>query len=136
MALCLQSTHWASRKTLRLRECLRYPVALPSAPYGVRHLLERALIRSSLKLESEIESDSFEFLRHYVMSEQIVSFQIPIGLSQTHLEKRLIIRAIDANDAPVGLLYAGQLRGRTLPVAAALFADQLVNALQSRYGYQ
>ena len=124
----------AAQKTLRLRDCLRHPVAIPSVSYGVRHLLEKAIIRSSLKLEPVIESDSFEFLRNYVMEEQLISFQIPIGLSQPKLDQRLTIRSLDQRDVPMGWLYLGQLRGRTLPVAAALFADQLANALQSEYG--
>jgi DNA-binding transcriptional LysR family regulator len=121
-------------KTVRLRDCLRHPIALPNPSYGVRHLLEKALIRSSLKLEPAIESDSFEFLRHYVIAEHMISFQIPIGLSEEKAGQRTAIRPIDTRDAPTGQLYLGQLRGRSLPVAAALFADQLASALLTRCG--
>ena len=119
-----------------MSECLLHPIALPTAPYGVRHLLETAVRRSplqALKLEPVVESDSFEYLRHYVMNEGVISFQIPIGLSPEHGVPGLVARAVDTRDVPEGMLYMGQLNGRTLPVAAARFADQLVRVLQDRY---
>jgi hypothetical protein len=45
----------------------------------------------------------------------------------------VITRPLDKRDVPAGVLYMGQLRGRTLPVAAARFAAQLSTALASRY---
>lgn len=123
----------ADRETLRLRDCLHYPIALATSSYGVRHLLEVALARSSLKLQPTIESDSFEFLRNYTMAEQAISFQIPIGLPEDPLGP-MAVRPVDPRDVPSGLLYMGQLRGRTLPVAAARFADQVAKVLQTRFG--
>ena len=124
----------AEHETLRLRDCLRYPVAIPSTRYGVRHLLDKALMRSSLMLEPAIESDSFEFLRNYVLAEKLITFQIPIGLGAAKADQQMKFHPIDSRDIPMGWLYLGQLRGRTLPVAAALFADQLANTLQLDYG--
>lgn len=36
-----------------------------------------------------------------------------------------VSRPVDPRDIPPGLLHLGQLRDRTLPVAAARFADRL-----------
>ncbi len=41
---------------------------------------------------------------------------------------------MDRRDVPQGLLYLAQLRGRTLPVAAANFARQCERALQAQFG--
>jgi DNA-binding transcriptional LysR family regulator len=123
----------AGGNTLRLRECLRYPIALPTQSYGVRHLLETALVDSAIALEPAIESDSFEFLRHHAIAEGIISFQIPIGLPASNMNREMIARPIDARDVPAGLIYIGQLRGRTLPVAVARFADQITKVLQATY---
>ncbi len=130
----MSATHpLAQKETLRLRECLMYPVALPTAPIGVRHLLETAMMKSSLTLAPVVESDSFEFLRHYALAEDLISFQIPIGLQPDGIDSNLVMRPLDARDAPQGTLYIGQLRSRTLPVAAARFADQITRNLQQRY---
>lgn len=119
--------------TLRLRDCLQHPIALPTSPYGVRYLLEMALVDSPIVLDPVIESDSFEFLRNHTLSEGVISFQIPIGLPTEEIPNGSVIRPLDTRDVPTGFIYIGQLRGRTLPVAVARFADQITKALQVRY---
>lgn len=124
----------AGRKTVRLAECLRYPVALPTKSYGVRHLLETALMDSNLTMNAVIESDSFEFLRFQATREGVISFQIPIGLPAEDVVPGLASAQIDARDVPSGLIYMGQLKNRTMPVAAARFIDQVNKVLEARYG--
>lgn len=123
----------ASSESLRLRDCVRFPIALPTAPYGVRHLMELAVRKTSLELQPALESDSFEFLRHYARSENILSFQLPIGLPSLDNEDGTVNRPIDVRDVPAGFLYFGQLRGRTLPVAAARFAQQMQETFVRRF---
>jgi len=123
----------AARRTVRLRECLDHPIALPRARYGVRHLLETAVQRTSLKLQPVVESDSFEFLRFHAEAENIVTFQIPIGLPADDGTMGQVSRPIDFRDVPPGLLYVGQLRGRNLPVAAARFANQMLETFATRF---
>lgn len=122
----------AGHKSVRLRDCLRFPIALPTAPYGVRHLMELAVRRTSLDLDPIVESDSFEFLRHYAREENILSFQLPIGLPANN-EEDIVSVPIDVRDVPAGFLYFGQLRDRTLPVAAARFAQQMQETFISRF---
>ncbi|MDE2238957.1 MAG: LysR family transcriptional regulator [Rhodospirillales bacterium] len=122
----------AAKKTLRLRECLSFPIALPTAPYGVRHLLENATRRSSLKLTPVVESDSFEFLYRHALEEKIVTLQIPLGLPPGDTPA-LVRRSIDTRDVPDGMVYVGQLKGRILPVAASRFCAQIMSAFAERY---
>lgn len=117
---------------VRLRDCVRYPLALPSDQTGIRHLLERAVQRTSLSLNPAIESDSFEFLRCHALAENIIAFQIPIGLPVDSDTGVLVSRPIDARDVPPGTLYLGQLRSRTLPVAVARFGQQVIETLERR----
>jgi len=123
----------AARDEIRLRDCAAYPIALPTAPYGVRHLLDMALHRSSVELSVAVESDSFEFLRRMPRREHLVSFQIPVGLPAKVPEEGIASRKVDTRDVPEGLLYLCQLRGRTLPVAAAKFAAQIEAVLETEY---
>lgn len=118
----------AGKPRLRLRDCLQGPHVVPSAEYGVRHLLDVATRGRSLALNPVMEADSFELMREYVLRERAVSFQIPIGLLPLR-DPRLVVRALPARDVPTGMLLLGQLRGRTLPVAAAKFALQVAAAL-------
>lgn len=123
----------AGHKTLRLKECLLYPVAMPTRSYGVRHLIERALLGVKIPHQPVVESDSFEFLRNHAVAEGIISFQIPIGLPEDGALPGAVVRPVDTRDIPPGLIYLGQLRGRTLPVAVARFADQLTKVLEERF---
>ncbi|WP_111430541.1 LysR family transcriptional regulator [Rhodobacteraceae bacterium DSL-40] len=132
VAAVLSASHpLAGQEILRLRDCLAHPHVVPSVEYGVRHLLEKATRGRSLNLNPVIEADSFELMRQYVLYEDVISFQIPIGVVPP-VDPRLVIRPIDPADIGPGLLLIGQLRGRTLPVATAKFAQQVADALGAR----
>ncbi|MFT6912821.1 MAG: hypothetical protein ACJAQW_001426 [Paracoccaceae bacterium] len=106
---------------------------LPTAPYGVGHLIDRALMGASSQLDIAIESDNFEFVRRYPAKEHLVTFQILIGLPLVDGIDNMIVRPVDTRDIPVRLLYLCQLHGRTLSVAAAKFAVQLEKMLATRF---
>ena len=117
-------------EVVRLRHCLEYPIALPSQSAGVRGLLEHSAASRALTLAPTIECESAQFLISYVQFEDLVTFDLPLGISGEQLAIHgLVSRRVDKRDTPDGLLYLGQLRDRILPVAAAKFADQLLQAL-------
>lgn len=116
---------------LRLRDCLRYPVALLQQGFGGRQLLETGLRQKGMALTPVLETNSFELLRRYVLREGVITFQTRIGAP---FEERaeLDCRIIDPRDVAPGRLVLGQLRGRTLPVASAKFADRLAQSMDGR----
>lgn len=114
----------ASRKKLRLIECLAYPLAVPLSPYGVRNLLELAAARLKMKLQPAVQSDSFDYLRHAVVHDESIAFQLPIGLPPKPSAEGLAVVAIEERDLPLGHLHLAHLRERHLPIAAARFLDQ------------
>lgn len=130
----LSSQHeLAAKPVLRLRECLKHPLALPTSIYGGRQLLERAIAGSSLSLKPEVESNSFEFLKQYTLSEMAITFQIPIGAPDVHSSDGLVSRPIDARDVPTGILFMGQHPDRRLSVAAARFAEAITKSFAQTY---
>ncbi len=120
-------------RALRLRDCLEWPLALPQAPFGGRRLLERAAARLSRPLEPAFQSNSFEHLKAVAAQSRAITFQFSVGAPASR-EAGLASAPLDGRDVPEGALVAAQLRGRTLPVAAARFLDQIVRALLARYG--
>lgn len=130
----LPAGHPLTEKTeLRLRDCLNHRHIAPEASYGVRHLLDFAARRMGRRLDPVIETESFELIRHYVRHEEVIGFQVPIGL-RSPADGSLVFRAIAERDMPPANLILGHMRGRTLPVAAARFANQLAAALEGRGG--
>jgi DNA-binding transcriptional LysR family regulator len=126
----MRADHPLARKSeLRLRDCLDTPHIAPAAKYGVRHLLDFAARRGSRRVAPVIETESFELIRHYVLHERVIGFQIPIGLHGFG-DPALVFSPISERDLPPGTLILGQMRHRALPVASARFAMQLAVALK------
>ena len=123
----------AKLSRVKLADCIEYPLALPEIPYGVRTLIEMAASRKNLTLRPAIQSDSFEFLRHVAAGGHAISFQIEIGLPPTDGDPDVVCRPVDERDLPAGRLHLAQLKGRSLPVAAARFADQLATSFTNEY---
>jgi DNA-binding transcriptional LysR family regulator len=121
----------ADKKTLRLRDCTRYQVALATRGFGGRQLLDEFCARSGLRFRIAVESNSFEFLRSLVGYRELITFQIRIGAPAESNRLGMITRDIDDRDAPRANLVLGQLRGRNLPVPAAVFAHQLARSLEA-----
>ena len=121
----------AAQRTIRLRDCAPHPIALADRGFGGRQLLDEVCARTNLRLRIVAESNSFEFLRNLVRRGGLLSFQIEIGTEFGSLEgSGLVGRAIDGRDIPRADLVLGQLRGRNLPVACAVFAEQLTRTLE------
>lgn len=70
-------------------------------------------------------------IRHYVMQEQAIGFEIPIGL-KAHEDNPLVFRPFSDREAAPGSLILGQLRGRILPVPSARCVMQLATTLHRR----
>jgi DNA-binding transcriptional LysR family regulator len=118
---------------LRLRECMDYPLVLPTREAGGRQLLERYLVRSSVKLRPVVESNSFEFLRGCLHHGNAISFQIAIGAVSDGGE--IVSREITDKHFPSGALLLAHLRGRQLPVIThAFIAEALVAMNEASLG--
>lgn len=121
----------AGQHKVRLRDCAAYPVALPERSIGGRQLLEEVIARSKITFQVGAESNSFELLRGLVLHSNLISFQIQIGTISGKNRLGLVAREIDDRDVPRANLVLGQLRGRNLPVPAAIFAERLVGVLEA-----
>jgi DNA-binding transcriptional LysR family regulator len=121
----------AAKTTLRLRDCADHPVALADRTLGGRQLLEAACALTGVTLRIVAESNSFELLRGLVRRDRVVSFQVEIGADVSpDATPGVVARPLDPRDVPPAPLVLGQLRSRNLPVPAAVFAEQLVRAIE------
>lgn len=116
-------------KDIRLRDCLQWPLALPTKNNGIRHVLDRSAMTLSAQADVAIESDNTYLLQRVVESSDLVSFSFAAGLPGSDQNKMLAHRSISSMDVEPGVLCVGQLRGRHLSVAAAKFLQQLASDL-------
>jgi len=130
-ALFSRSHELQGESVVRLRDCLQWPLALPTRSNGVRHLIEKSAANLSSSLDVAIESDNFYLLSTVIGQSDLVSFTVPAGLPKDGNSSNLDYRPVDLQDIPTGMLHVGQLRGRHLSVAASKFLEQLTQTLQS-----
>jgi len=114
---------------LRLRDCLQFPVALPDGNFGGRQLINEALATSSNRLNLVLEANSFEMLGAFVALCDAITFQIEIGARHWQNDPRLAVRPLEDTSTGHAPLVLGQLKGRSLPLAAAKFSVQLARRL-------
>ena len=119
----------AAKETVRMRDCLSYPLAMPGAGLGARALLDGFFARSSLKPNVVLESNSFEMLRNFVRTNDAVSFQIQVGTPLKRNQDGLTARLIDERVFPRQPLTVAQLKGRHLPQPAMRFLVALRETL-------
>ena len=132
LVVIVRSDHpLAAKKTVRLSECAEYPAALPDRTLSGRQILDEVTTRRDLRFNTLAESNSFEMLRGLVFRCNMISFQIEIGAPSGDLGMGLTGRPVDVRDLPTADLVMCQLRGRSLPVAAATFAELMLKNMQS-----
>jgi DNA-binding transcriptional LysR family regulator len=117
----------AGRASVRLKDCLEYPLALPDRSLSGRRVLEDLFERSSVQPQAALVSNSYELMRSFSRTAGGVSFQIEIGAA---LDEGEVAIPIDERSLPAGRLVLVALRGRVLPVAAAAFAESVAAQLQ------
>ncbi|AOI60665.1 LysR family transcriptional regulator [Burkholderia diffusa] len=126
-AVVSKSHPLAKTDSVRLRDCLKHPIAMPSQALAIRTLLDEATYRLQLQAEIAVESDSLEFLRSFVVRESAVTFLPLSGVPRA--DDRICALPISRQDIDHLRVVLGQLKGRTLSIAAEKFADQLSSHL-------
>jgi DNA-binding transcriptional LysR family regulator len=119
----------AERTSLRLRDCVAYPIAMPDTTLAARALIDRALIRASFKLEPALVSNSVELTKTFARQNQAVCFQFRIAGKPDPSGMRAIPLS-DPGFAQATLVLATR-RNRVLPVAAAAFAELLEGVFET-----
>ena len=128
----------AKQPHVSLLDCLNYPAIMPTEGSGLFTHLQAALSRKGIALNQVISSESHEFLAHYSQYEQAISFLLPFTQQSDNPvdDARIgpfVTRPFSARDQLVGRLHLVQMKGRVLPVAAAKFAEALIEHLSQSF---
>ncbi len=119
----------AKKRSVRLRDCLAYQVALADQSLAGRKLIERAPAKSSYHFEPALVSNSVETMKAYARESQAVCFQFKTGAAHDVAREEMV--AVPLADPSLGRtqLVLAARRGRVLPIAAAKFSEQLIQNL-------
>ncbi len=119
----------AAQPGLRLADCQKYPVALGDHTFGSRRLIDAVLARSRISLAVALEASTIQALKEFSRQTGAISFQYQIGTRQEVLRGELVAIALTDRGFNQGRLVLACRAGRTLPVAAASFAQLLEQTL-------
>lgn len=122
----------ADKNELRLRDCLKWPVVLPTRNFGGRMLFDNSVANKGFSVIPVLESNSFEYLKAHVAKTDAITFQISIGAPEID-EGAITTCQLDSRDICAGSLCLGQLKGRSLSVAASRFLEQITRSLAARF---
>ena len=124
----------AEQQTLKLQDCLAWPIISPLSEGGLKTMLEVGTLRTAANLQTVIKTDEPNFISDYIRNENAIGFAIPLSFEEnTQIVTGLKSIAIDERDVPPGIVHLVQRKGRVLSVAAAKFIDQIVQALNKRF---
>lgn len=118
----------ATRATLRLRECVAYPLAMPDETLAARSLIDAALSHASIRFEPALLSNSIETTKMFARTAGGVCFSFKIG-KKPDVSGMISIPLSDPELAEARLRLCSR-RSRVLPVAAAAFAEQLTSLFE------
>ncbi len=127
MAVMAHDHPLASQSSVLLKECGMYDVALTAVTLGGS--LEKLLLARTGRVNTVFELNSFAMIPSVVTGTKVVAFQIDIGTVEWRLDPRLAVRPITDLDALHTTVILGQLRGRSLPLGSAKFAEHIRQAL-------
>jgi DNA-binding transcriptional LysR family regulator len=80
----------AERSSLRLSDCLDYPLIIADETTAIRPHLDAAFAKISVKLEPALETNSVEMMRHAAMLNQGISFLTPIDIETDRQQGKLV----------------------------------------------
>ena len=123
----------AGKKVLKIYDCLDYSLLLPKRPEGIRQVLDLAAEKMGVTLTPALESNSLDLLRLMSQDSEALSFSLAINHRLDLKKDRLVSVPLELHGIPAGTLVAGHLRGRSLPVAAARFLENVNKELTEQF---
>jgi DNA-binding transcriptional LysR family regulator len=130
-ALVVTDHPLAAKESIRLRDCLPFPLALADGTLAGRALIEQVLTTASYALDPRVVSNSVELMRAFAAMNRGVCFQFQKpGKSLIAPGNMVALPLIDAPLMQAKLMLATR-RDRVLPVAAAAFVEELRQTLMA-----
>lgn len=130
---CIMSTQHplARKKMLRIYDCVDYPLLLPKRPQGIRQVLDTIAAKVGITIVPAVESDSLDLLHLMSQESEALSFCLAINRRPELAKEQLVAVPVNLHGISSSVLVAGHLRGRTLPVAAARFLENIIKELET-----
>jgi DNA-binding transcriptional LysR family regulator len=121
----------ASRASLRLADCQKYPVALGDRSFGSRRLLDTVMARARMQLRVALEASTVQTLKEFTRQTGAISFQFQIGTLQEARRGELVSIPLTDRALTHSRMVLAARNGRMLPIATASFTEVMVATLSA-----
>ena len=115
----------ASAQSLKLSDCAAHPVALADLTWGGRQMLDEQLARSSLFLNSVLQTNSIELLVAYAKQGRGMYFQVRFPNANRAIGQDLVAIPIFEFQRTQRKMLLGVRQDRSLSVIASTFCEFL-----------
>lgn len=120
----------AKRKTVSVKDCMEYPLALPARGLSLRAALERVLARNVAGKPPRLLSNSLRLTATLSRAGQCIAFQTSVGIDAELKRKTLVLVPLSDRSIPSNRFVVMCERGRTANPALAAFAEFARSHLQ------
>jgi DNA-binding transcriptional LysR family regulator len=128
----MDAAHPLSTKgSLRLSDCLQYPLILPSVGLTTREMLDTALQPLGRIAKIAAETNSYEVMRGLLPGTEQVGFVLSTALHYSRNTQSLIYHPLNAREIKSVPIICAQLRSRGLSVAAAQFSQLVMREMEN-----
>ncbi|WP_243079485.1 LysR family transcriptional regulator [Pantoea sp. MQR6] len=114
----------ADKPSLRLSDCLPYPIVIADKSMVIRPYLDEVFARASVNLQPVIETNSIELMRQSAIMDQTLTFLTPIDIEFDQRSGRLIyIPVRELSQQTQTLMLIGHDRGTS--AIGSVFAETI-----------
>ncbi|NVK36263.1 MAG: LysR family transcriptional regulator [Rhodobacteraceae bacterium] len=117
---------------LKLVDCMRYPIVLPTKGMSLRSHLDAALAQVSTPLRTYVESNSLRFMRALVKGGNVISFQTKVGCEEEIESGELVFRPLSDRPLQDDRLCVVTSARRSLALSAGMFYDHSVSYFRAQ----
>lgn len=119
--------------SVRLSDCLRFPLAVPAKGLSIRAALDATAAFRSGDVRVAVDANTLAFVRAMARSGGYVGFHTMIGLGPDFLDGRLVFRPLGDPDLGSDRFAVITRSDRTLKLAAATFHSFAVRDLMTLF---
>ena len=123
----------AKRVSVRLSDCIDYPLVVADTSCAIRPYLDAAFTRVSLDPQPMIETNAIEIMRHAAILENGITFLTPFDIEFERRAGRLVYVAVrELSQDTQALMLIGHERGTS--AIASVLAEMLKTMMQQAAG--
>jgi DNA-binding transcriptional LysR family regulator len=122
-ALMSRAHPLAKRKTVSVKDCMEFPVALPARGLSLRAALERVLAQHAKGKQPRVQCNSLRLMATLARRNGCIAFQTSIGIEDDLRRKSLVLLPLSDREVPANRFVVMSEKGRTANPALTAFIE-------------